>query len=588
MFLFRNHIFYNALILHTVLMLVTPVFVSAQTKKVKIVFTDTLLTKKMQSELISLSVKETTFSGIKSVVKNIDNQLIEKSFLAYHLDSIATDSAALIFYYHLGKKITWAKISTNTIDEEVLSKVGFRDKLYNQRPFNQNQLKRLYIKVVSFYENHGYPFASIFLDSVIIKDHRLYGKIGINKGQLYKIDSVVVKGNATVSDNYIKNYIRINDDDIYNEEAIKKLSTRLKEIPFVAEEQPPRVFFNEKSAHVQLLLKKKQANRFNGILGIVPDEEGKIRFNGDVKLLLLNSFKRGEEIAFNWRAMQNNSQDLKLNTAYPFMFNSPFGAEYQLNIYKRDSTYIDVFNKLGLRYILKGNNYFSVFYENKNSSLLSQSNFANLTVLPDFADVNTQLYGIGILFNQLDYINNPRKGFSISANGAFGNKKIKKNAQINDAVYNGINLNTELYTAKADLAFYIPIRKRSVAKIGTQNGFTYNENLFDNELFRIGGFHLLRGFDEESIFASFYSVQTLEYRFILEQNSYLYLFSDVAFYEYKTSKKYIVDRPYSFGLGMNFETNAGIFSLSYAIGKQFDNPIQFRSAKIHFGFINYF
>src|SRR5690606_30109967 len=187
-----------------------------------------------------------------------------------------------------------------------------------------------------------------------------------------------------------------------------------------------------------------------------------------------------------------------------------------------------------------------------------------------------------------DYINNPRKGFSISANGAFGNKKIKKNAQINDVVYNGINLNTELYTAKADLAFYIPIRKRSVVKIGTQNGFTYNENLFDNELFRIGGFHLLRGFDEESIFASFYTVQTLEYRFILEQNSYLYLFSDVAFYEYKTPKKYIVDRPYSFGLGMNFETNAGIFSLSYAIGKQFDNPIQFRSAKIHFGFINYF
>ena len=186
-------------------MLVTPVFVSAQSKKVKIVFTDTLLTKKMQSELISLSVKETTFSGIKSVVKDIDNQLIEKSFLAYHLDSIATDSAALIFYYHLGKKITWAKISTNTIDEEVLSKVGFRDKLYNQRPFNETQLKRLYIKVVSFYENHGYPFASIFLDSVIIKDHRLYGKIGINKGQLYKIDSVVVKGNATVSDNYIKN-----------------------------------------------------------------------------------------------------------------------------------------------------------------------------------------------------------------------------------------------------------------------------------------------------------------------------------------------------------------------------------------------
>ena len=29
---------------------------------------------------------------------------------------------------------------------------------------------------------------------------------------------------------------------------------------------------------------------------------------------------------------------------------------------------------------------------------------------------------------------------------------------------------------------------------------------------------------------------------------------------------------------MSFETKAGIFSISYALGKQFDNPIEFRSA----------
>ena len=107
-------------------------------------------------------------------------------------------------------------------------------------------------------------------------------------------------------------------------------------------------------------------------------------------------------------------------------------------------------------------------------------------------------------------------------------------------------------------------------------------------MLRIGGLHTLRGVDEESIFASFYSITTIEYRFILEQNSFLYLFTDGAFWEKRTANAYSLDRPYSFGVGMNFETNAGIFSISYAVGKQFDNPIQFRSAKIHFGFINFF
>lgn len=559
----------------------------AQNKKISIIFNDTILSSKQQKELLSTRTS-TSFTNLSSAIKNSTTQLYQNSYLTAHIDSIKADSTTFYLYYHLGKQIKWASLSTNTIDEGILSKIGFRDKIYNNRPFNQNQLKRFFNKVISFYENHGYPFASIQLDSVKIADNNLSANLSINKNQLYKIDSIAIKGNATVSDNYIKNYIHINEGDIYNEELIKKIATRIKEIPFIEEQNPSKVIFNEESAYVLLVLKKKQANRFNGILGIVPDETGKVRLNGDVKLNLINSFKRGEEISFNWRAMQNNSQDLKLTTTYPFLFSSPFGAEYQLNIYKKDSTYIDVFNKIGIRYILKGNNYFNVFYHNKSSSLLSQKGFETLTILPDFADVSTQLYGIGIIYDQLDYIHNPRRGFSISANGSLGNKKISKNPQLNEQLYNGVNLKTNLYTAQANLALYIPIKKRSVIKLGTQNGYTYNENLFDNEMLRIGGLHSLRGVDEESIFASFYSIQTIEYRFILEQNSFLYLFTDGAFWEKKTANNYILDRPYSFGVGMSFETNAGIFSISYAVGKQFDNPVQFRSAKIHFGFINFF
>lgn len=559
----------------------------AQNKKIKVIFNDTILSSKQQKELLSTSTNS-SFINLNAAIKNITTQLYQNAYLTAHIDSIITDSTTFMLHYHLGKQIKWANLTTQTIDEGILSKIGFRDKIYNNRPFNQNQLKRFFDKVISFYENHGYPFASIQLDSVQITDYNLSANLSINKNQLYKIDSVAIKGNATVSDDYIKNYIRINDEDIYNEELIKKINTRIKEIPFVEEQNPSKVIFNEESAYVLLVLKKKQANRFNGILGIVPDETGKVRLNGDVKLNLMNSFKRGEEISFNWRAMQNNSQDLKLSTAYPFLFNSPFGAEYQLNLYKRDSTYIDVFNKIGVRYILKGNNYFNVFYHNKSSSLLSQKGFETLTVLPDFADVSTQLYGIGIVYDQLDYIHNPRRGFSINANGSLGNKKITKNPQLNEQLYEDVNLKTNLYTVQANLALYIPIKKRSVIKLGTQNGYTYNENLFDNEMLRIGGLHTLRGVDEESIFASFYSIQTVEYRFILEQNSFLYLFTDGAFWEKRTANAYTLDRPYSFGVGMNFETNAGIFSISYAVGKQFDNPIQFRSAKIHFGFINFF
>jgi hypothetical protein len=43
------------------------------------------------------------------------------------------------------------------------------------------------------------------------------------------------------------------------------------------------------------------------------------------------------------------------------------------------------------------------------------------------------------------------------------------------------------------------------------------------------------------------------------------------------------DFPFGFGAGIAFTTKAGLFYLSYALGKQLDNPISFKTGKIHFG-----
>jgi hemolysin activation/secretion protein len=238
--------------------------------------------------------------------------------------------------------------------------------------------------------------------------------------------------------------------------------------------------------------------------------------------------------------------------------------------------------------MLIGGNYLKLFYSNKTSTLLSTKDLEFVTVLPPYADVRTNMYGAGFRFEQLDYRLNPRKGFNFLVNAGAGTKVIKKNAKVNPAVYEKLKLNTTQYLVDFDAAVFIPFGDRSTVKVGNQSAFLYGETTFQNELFRIGGLKTLRGFDEESIFASAYSVMTLEYRFILEQNSYLYVFGDGAWYENNNVSQYVKDTPFGFGAGISFETKAGIFSINYALGKQFDNPIQLRSGKIHFGIVNYF
>ena len=107
-------------------------------------------------------------------------------------------------------------------------------------------------------------------------------------------------------------------------------------------------------------------------------------------------------------------------------------------------------------------------------------------------------------------------------------------------------------------------------------------------MYRFGGLKTLRGFDEASLLASTYGIGKIEYRFILETNSYLLLFFNQAWFENKGRETPVSDTPYGFGAGITFDTKLGIFSFTYALGSQQDSPIEFRAAKIHFGLVNYF
>jgi len=198
------------------------------------------------------------------------------------------------------------------------------------------------------------------------------------------------------------------------------------------------------------------------------------------------------------------------------------------------------------------------------------------------------LFGMGLHKEDYDFRINPRKGYLLNMSISTGNKKINKNPKLKEALYNGITLNSKQYKYDLLANIFVNPYKRNVILLGINAGKMFSQNLFQNELYRLGGAKLLRGFDEESIFASFYSVFTLEYRYLLERMSYINVFFDGAYYENKSINKYIIDRPYGFGTGFTFETKQGIFSISYALGKQFNNPIQFKSGKIHLGYINYF
>ena len=517
--------------------------------------------------------------------------LWDNAYLTASIDSLNKDSVKQIAYITSGAKYEWAALKKGNVDEGTLSAVGFREKIYNEKPLYYKDLRKLIEKILSYCENNGYPFASVKLDSVQIKNNTVTAKINLEKNKLIKIDSIIIKGKPAVSSIYLYSYLGIKPGDLYNESLIRKIPSRIKELPFLTVTKPFEIYFTQNVTKLYLFLEKKKASQFDGFVGILPDNKtGKIHFTGDVRLKLQNAFAHGELIDINWRSLQTQTQDLRSKVNIPFVFRTPFGIDAGLKIYKKDTTWLEVNPNFGVQYLLSGGNYFKVFVNKKTLSLLSTSALQFSTVLPPYADVNTTLYGIGFKSEKLDYRLNPRKGFSFNITASAGKKEIKINPKLDENLYTGIKLNTVQYSAESELSFYFPVFKRAVIKTGLQGAYLLSENIFANELFRIGGLKSLRGFDEESILASAFGILTLEYRYLLEENSYLFLFADGAYYENgsRANSLLIHDTPFGFGAGISFSTKAGIFSLNYALGSQKNNPIDLKGGKVHFGIVNYF
>lgn len=513
----------------------------------------------------------------------------DNAYLIAEYDSLKEDSTSLTAYLNFGEQYKWASLRKGNVDEGVLSQIGFREKLYRNKPVYFKDVKKAQESLIRYFENNGYPFASVKLDSIRIKGSELDAALHLTKNNLCKIDSLVIKGNAKIANVYIYNYLGIKPGNLYDESQLRKVNTRIAELPFLKATRPANVIFTDKQTKLFLYLEKKRASQFDGIVGMLPDEvTGKILFTGDVHLNLQNGLGRGEMIDLNWRRLQTQTQDLKMRLVYPFLLKSPLGVDYNFKLYKKDTTFLEVTQNIGLQYLLIGGNYFKIFYNNKISNLLSTKGLEFATTLPPYIDYQTNQYGIGVKYEHLDYRLNPRKGFYSIVNASAGTKAIKKNAKLNPEAYDGIKLNSTIYSGDIDAGVFFPVFSRMTIKLGAQGAFLQGESIFQNELFRIGGLKSLRGFDEESIFASTFSIVKLEYRYILEQNSYMYVFGDGAWYENNSVKNYIHDTPYGFGAGISFQTKAGIFSISYALGSQFNNPIQLRSGKIHFGIVNYF
>ena len=140
--------------------------------------------------------------------------------------------------------------------------------------------------------------------------------------------------------------------------------------------------------------------------------------------------------------------------------------------------------------------------------MIDQSIFRTATSLPAWADSRSTTGGLRIYVPKTDNLFVPHNGYMFSVGASGGNKKIFKNADAPETIYQNIDFDTYVASFISEISLFKPIAGALHLMGNTRLGFIEAPKLFENDLFLLGGLHTLRGFDEKSMAASCFNVNT--------------------------------------------------------------------------------
>ena len=521
--------------------------------------------------LKSIGYQRNHFTEI-SLFKSLDSikkKIAQIGFINFELDSVKKNDTLYQVHFDLKNKINIIKVyfknGDNSKKDYFNSKIALYDKYFEVSPKN---LPAALNEIATIYENKGVSFAEVSLHNILVKSDTIIAQLFIQQYKPRTIDKIIIKGYSDFPKTYVKNDLRLKTNSVFTKSKLDEASNTINNLPFAAELKTPEVLFTKDSTIVYLYLKKKLSNKFDGLIGFTSKEDGKgLQFSGYLDLSLNNIFNSGENFSLIWKNNGNDRQIFDLGGSLPYIFKSNFSPNVSINIYKQDSSFVNTKINFSLPYKLNSRNSIGLSLHSESSSILLSNSNNNII------DYNNLFYGLN--YNYYKPNKHPifPEKISIYIEALTGRRK----NTLNNVNQNKLLLQTN-FLWSLDLKHNVFIQN--------QSGTITSKNLYKNELFRLGGNNTIRGFNEESLTASTYSLFNIEYRFNTNNLSYLYSITDLGYIEDQNTN--ISSKLYALGLGYAFKSKIGMLNLSYALGGSPDVALNFNNSLFHFNIINVF
>lgn len=510
---------------------------------------------------INYKKKHKSYNSLILENKKISEYLKSIGYLLNTNDSVIKKKSTYVSYFSLNQKIDTIVLH---IKDDIYTYVEKYNPFKNTIKIPVSELKNLMTGTSKQLAIKGKVFSEVKLGNIIFKEKNITADLIVKKTKKRNIDKTFIKGYEEFPKSFLKNYFRINNNTIFNEEKISEISEITKNLNFVEEIKKPEVLFKQDSTILYIYVKKKNNNSFDALVNFASEENGDLLFNGNIDLKLNNILNSGEKLELFWNSIGQERQEFKFKIEKPYIFNSKISPEIEFSIYKQDSSFVNTKLNTFFNYSINNKNRLALNYSSESSNNLIETN------------------------NNTDSFSNFFLGFSyeykIPSNNLLLNNKLVINITPSFGNRKSNNTSTQQFKIITNTSYLFEVSTRNNIYVKNKTGYLDSASPLNNELFRIGGANSIRGFNEQSIFTQSFTYFNTEYRYLTSKSSYLYSILD--FGQFKINKK--TNSILSLGLGYLFSTKNYKVNIATAIGKTGSDNFDFNNSKIIISWINYF
>jgi outer membrane protein assembly factor BamA len=482
------------------------------------------------------------------------------------------------FRWDAGRLFSWEKVDLGSFPEAFVHELGTPSLDY-QGPYRWME------KGLEVAENSGFPFAELKIDSLKVRDSLISGRIDYKPGPFITWDSLVLVGESKTKPVYLQLMSGLKPGAPFSQKELSRATQALSKSFYFSLVDSAEVSFQTQQAKPVFTIQDRRVNVFDGVVGLIPNENqpGKMLITGEVDLRLYHLGGKGRDVSIQWQRLNIQSQSLDVKAKEAFVFRSPLDVQVGFALLKQDTSFVNRTFDLDFGYRMSAAAYFKFFTRRQAGDLISVETLGHSQSAPP-ADYRWNQYGVGLDWDRLDSPISPRKGMRLQTQFSLGNKRVLENSGLPEGIYDGLDESSPQYQGWLSAEKYIFFKPTWGMWVRGTGAFLENRNLFLNEFLRLGGLKSIRGFNEKSFYAKAYGFVNVEQRLYFDQRSFLVLFSDfgVLTNPYADQK---IDRPFSFGTGINLDTDGGLFSFVFALGKSATQPMSFSYSRIHFGYL---